>query len=189
VLGATAVLIAGALWWTVGTGTTPQAPPNVRSVATAPQTAPVVASQPVPVATAPVATAPPPPAQPLLDEQQVRDTLETWRLDWSRRDVDAYLKHYSPAFVPANGQSRAEWEALRRKNITSRPAIRVEVNGLRIEALDPDQFRLQFLQNYISGTYLETAQPKTLRMARSGKDWLIVGEWQGKEPASAARKP
>lgn len=174
--------------WAFGNGAPTSAEPPASSVTPGPQAAAVAIKQPADPTPAPVLAATKP-AQAALDEQQIRDTLETWRLDWSRRDVGAYLKHYSPSFVPADGQSRAEWEASRRKNISSRPAIRVEVNDLRIEPLDQDQIRLSFLQNYISGTYQETAQPKTLRLVRAGTDWLIVGEWQGPEPVSAAKSP
>lgn len=183
-----ALLIAGALWWTFGTGTRSAAVPPVADTAPATQ-APALA-KPAPAQTAPVA-APLAAAlvQPVLDEQQIRDALESWRLDWSRRDVDAYLKHYSPSFVPASGQTRAEWEAIRRRSISSRPAIRVEVNNLRIEPLDAQQVRLSFLQNYISGTYQETAQPKTMRLVRGDSGWQIVGEWQGPGPKSPAKNP
>lgn len=183
-----ALLIVGALWWTFGTGTRPAAVPHVADTAPATQ-APAVAI-PATARTAPVgevsaATL----VHPVLDEQQIRDALENWRLDWSRRDVDAYLKHYSPSFMPANDQTRAEWETTRRKSISSRPAIRVEVNDLRIEPLDAQQVRLSFLQNYISGTYQETAQPKTMRLVLGNSGWQIVGEWQGPEPKSPSKNP
>lgn len=183
-----ALLIAGALWWTFGTGTLSVAVPPVADTAPAAQAPAAV--NPAPAQTAPVAAPPAAtPGQPVLDEQQIRAALERWRLDWSRRDVDAYLQHYSPSFVPAGGQTRAAWEATRRKNISSRPAIRVEVNDLRIEPLGAQQVRLTFLQNYISGTHQETAQPKTMRMVLGDSGWQIVGEWQGPEPKPPSKKP
>jgi hypothetical protein len=176
-----ALLIVGALWWTFGTGTRPAAVPHVADTAPATQT-PAVAI-PATARTALVgevsaATL----VHPVLDEQQIRDALENWRLDWSRRDVDAYLKHYSPSFMPASGQARAEWEATRRKSISSRPAIRVEVNDLRIEPQDAQQVRLSFLQNYISGTYKSrTAQTARLVLGtRAGRSWV---NRQGRSPS------
>ena len=71
----------------------------------------------------------PTPAAAPSDDEAIRDTLERWRLDWSRRDVLAYLAHYSTRFKPAGGIGRTDWEAQRRQALLNRPAIRVEVQG------------------------------------------------------------
>lgn len=175
------LLIAGALWWAFGAGTHAANAMAVADTGPLPQ-APATARPSLAQTTVVAATpAVPPQTKPVLDEQQIRDALENWRLDWSRRDVEAYLRHYSPSFEPVSDQTRAEWEASRRKNISSRPAIRVELNDLRIEPLDERQVRVSFLQSYISGTYQESAQPKTMRLVQEDLDWRIVGEWQGSE--------
>lgn len=152
-----------------------------------------LAENPTPVAAAAAGTAPPAsnamPAPAPADEKGVRDMINTWRLDWSRRDVAAYLSHYSQSFVPVGGQTRAEWESARQRNISSRPAIRVEVDDLRVEPLDDKHVRLSFLQNYISGSYQERAQPKTMLLVREDMGWKIAGEWQGTPPQSLAKKP
>lgn len=53
------------------------------------------------------------------------------------------------------------------------------VNDLRIERLSDDRIKALFLQDYTSGSYRETAQPKTLLLERTGQEWKIAGEWEG----------
>ncbi len=129
------------------------------------------------------------PATKPSEDDAIRDTLERWRLDWSRRDVPAYLAHYSDRFEPAEGIARAEWEAKRRQAILQRPAIRVEVADLNIDYPNEQEARVRFRQTYLSGRYQENAQPKTLRLLREDGGWRIAGEWQGTGPAETSRKP
>jgi hypothetical protein len=137
---------------------------------------------------APAAVTPAPVAAP-SEDNAIRDTVERWRLDWSRRDVPAYLAHYSDRFEPAEGIARAEWEAKRRQAILQRPAIRVEVADLSIDYPDEQEARVRFRQTYLSGRYQENAQPKTLRLLREDGGWRIAGEWQGAGPVETPRKP
>lgn len=129
------------------------------------------------------------PATTPSQDDAIRDTLERWRLDWSRRDVPAYLAHYSDRFEPAEGIARAEWEAKRRQAILQRPAIRVEVADLSIDYPNEQEARVRFRQTYLSGRYQENAQPKTLRLLREDGGWRIAGEWQGAGPVETLRKP
>ncbi len=140
----------------------------------------------LPAAVVPAALAP---ATAPSQDDAIRDTLERWRLDWSRRDVPAYLAHYSDRFEPAEGIARAEWEAKRRQAILQRPAIRVEVADLSIEYANEQEARVRFRQTYLSGRYQENAQPKTLRLLRENGGWRIAGEWQGAGPVETPRKP
>lgn len=145
----------------------------------------------VPAKTPALASAPAvstPAAAPSEDEA-IRDTLERWRLDWSRRDVPAYLAHYSPEFQPAGGIDRAMWEAQRRQALLNRPAIRVEIQGQRIERSNDQEARVHFRQTYLSGRYQEMDQPKTLYLRREDGRWRIAGEWQGDGPSATAHKP
>lgn len=111
-------------------------------------------------------------------EAQLNQMLESWRQAWSSRDVDAYLGHYSGSFAPQGGQTRPAWAEARRKNIAGRTSISIEVRSLRIERVDPDRFKVAFLQDYASGNYREVAQPKVLELVREGPTWRIVSERQ-----------
>lgn len=167
---------AGAAWF-AGPDATQQAVPSAPPAAVAPV---VTAARPEVVEAASVAPAPTP-----SDEEQVRTLIENWRAAWAGRDVDAYLACYGADFTPANGQARDAWASARRKNISSRDSIIVATNGLTLERLDGQRMKVRFLQDYASGSYRETGQPKTLLLARGEAGWQIVGEWQGEAPATA----
>jgi hypothetical protein len=151
---------------------------------------PAPAKQTKPISIAPAATVPPPIAIPVAaaptpidsTEDEVRKRLESWRQAWASRESEAYLRHYSPDFIPADGQKHADWAAARRKNLASRSDIDVQVRELRIEKIDDERLKASFLQDYASGNYREKAQEKTLLFVRRGSDWLIAGEWQGMAP-------
>lgn len=149
----------------------------------APQTKPI-SFTPAPIATpsAPEASVAAPTAPMPTDQDRIRERLESWRQAWASRDGTAYLSHYSPDFIPADGQTRADWASARRKNLASRKDIDVRVRELRIERIDDSRMKASFLQDYVSGSYREKAQEKTLLFVHHGSDWLIVGEWQGLAP-------
>ena len=152
---------------------------------------PMSVPQTKPIGFAPAAVTPPAapetpaaaPAAPMpTDQDRIRERLESWRQAWSSRDGTAYLSHYSPDFIPADGQSHADWAAARRKNLASRKDIDVGVRELRVERIDDSRMKASFLQDYASGNYREKAQEKTLLFVRYGSDWLIASERQGVVP-------
>ncbi len=144
--------------------------------------APVVA--PAPVAAAPVAAAPV--SAPPAPQDTLKTEVERWRQAWAARDVEAYLAFYSPGFQPANGQSRDEWAAGRRRIIGSRKSIVLSLSDLQLQADAPDRWRTQFLQDYASDGLVEKQLPKTLEWALEEGQWRIVAERAGSAPA---RKP
>lgn len=173
---------AGLTWFNIGTDSAPSA----RAPELARPKPPVVARAPIAPATsapAPLASAAPsaaPAEDLLLDESpRVLEAVEQWRQAWVARDVAGYLGFYSPGFMPARGQSRAAWEAARRKALERPAGIEITLTELRLQNLNEDQIKVDFLQDYTSGPYREVAQPKTLILVRSGARWLIAREWQG----------
>lgn len=121
---------------------------------------------------------------PVLLEEQIKRMVERWRKDWSARNMAAYLDHYSTAFVPADGASRQAWVASRYRNVGGRRSIEVQIKGITVETVSENRARVRFLQDYASGSYRETDEPKTLDLANeAGERWRIVGEWQGEAPA------
>jgi hypothetical protein len=149
---------------------------------------PAVVPPPLPAPALPVAaTTKEETAAPVLPPQKTDDEvaielIESWRMAWANRDVDAYLSFYSPDFVSSKGLEGDKWAEDRRKNLSSRKQISVNIHELRVERLADDQMQVSFLQDYASGNYRETAQPKTLLLKSQTDRWLIVSEWEGTKP-------
>jgi ketosteroid isomerase-like protein/methionine-rich copper-binding protein CopC len=116
---------------------------------------------------------------------QLRARLESWRQAWADRDVDAYLAHYSPSFIGANGQTRSAWAAARRRVISSRSDIALNLSAIEMQAVAADRWELRFLQDYASGGYAEQQLPKTLVLVLENGDWHIVAEHPTRSPTPA----
>lgn len=161
--------------------------PAVVVVDSTPPPTPVVTDTVSPSIAASAAPTDVPAAEPkpvlMPADEQVKRTVEAWLEDWAARDMMAYLDHYSESFAPADGVSRRDWIASRYRNVGGRPSIEVRIHDLKIETLSNDRARVSFLQDYASGSYRESAQPKTLDLVLEADDrWRIRGEWQGKPP-------
>lgn len=168
------MVLGAAGWWSWGKFNGPVAPTPVPAHTGVVQ--PLPAEQQTVVA--PVVEAPAP--QPVEDREALaRGLVERWRAAWAQRDADAYLASYGPTFVPPKGQTRAQWDAARRDNLSSRTSIKVVVHELRTEPVGDQQMAAYFLQDYISPTYQEKAERKTLLLDRVDGQWRIAGEWSG----------
>ncbi len=104
--------------------------------------------------------------------------VEAWRRDWEGRDMQAYLRHYSPAFT-SNGQARdlAAWSEQKGKVNASKTWVRI---GLRNTSmfLDPNRDNLavvQFEQEYSSNN-LNQQMRKRQYWRLEGGVWRIVYE-------------
>lgn len=113
---------------------------------------------------------------------QLLARLESWRQAWANRDVDAYLAHYSPAFIGTNGQPRSAWAAARRRVISTRPEIVLSLSAVEAQAVAADRWELRFLQDYAAGGYVEKNRPKTLVLVLENGVWNIVTEQQTRAP-------
>ena len=71
------------------------------------------------------------------------------------------------------------WAEGRRENFLSRSTISVQIHDVKIVPRGSHQVKVVLLQDYASGSYKETMQPKTFLLTLEGTDWRIVGEWQG----------
>jgi hypothetical protein len=121
-----------------------------------------------------------PATAPAVDPDALaRSLVERWRQAWTQRDVEAYLASYGPTFVPLKGQTRVQWNSARRDNLSSRASIEVVIHDLRTESLGDHQMAVYFLQDYISPTYREKAERKTLLLDQVDGQWQIAGEWSG----------
>ncbi len=147
--------------------------PAPEPAAEAPKAAPV-AEAPAPAE----AVEPPPPAKPRdtteADLASVRTTLDHWASAWSSGDPEAYLKHYSRHFVPADGNSLEGWKAQRRARVEKPETIRVALTDIDI-SLDGDKAVARFVQDYQSDSY-KVVNAKQITFGREGRSWRIVDE-------------
>ncbi len=140
-------------------------------------------------ATAPAAQTPAEPATPKTPasgqepavasktdpETEVIAAVNKWAEAWARKDVKAYLSHYSPSFDPGGGESREAWAATRQDRLTRPKFIEVKVSAPEVTFDASGMANVKFRQSYRSDTF-STAGTKTLTMAKSAGGWLIVKE-------------
>ncbi|MBK7765167.1 MAG: tetratricopeptide repeat protein [Sulfuritalea sp.] len=164
-----------------------EAPKSAPAPATAPlppPVAPVVApAAPVAVVATPapgkpVEAARPAPAKSADDATAEIDTaIAQWAAAWSRKDVKAYLAAYARDFKTPAGESRAAWDAERRKRIAKPGTIQVSYENLRV-TVDGDNATVKFRQHYKSAS-LKTSSNKVLVMGKRDGKWQILQERVG----------
>lgn len=142
----------------------------------------VVAAPAGPVAVAapakPVEAAGSAPAKPADDATtEIDKAIGQWASAWSRKDVKAYLAAYARDFKTPAGESRAAWDAERRKRIAKPGAIQVTYEDLRV-SVDGDKATVKFRQHYKSAS-LKTSSNKILVMGKRDGKWQILQERVG----------
>ena len=140
---------------------------------------PIIVAAPAPLPAAPVPPTPSEPVEtpfdPSVARAEVATAVQAWATAWSRQQVDAYLARYAAAFIPPDGASRRDWEALRRLRIEAPAFIEVIPEGLEIELFSPTLARADFLQRYRSNTF-SSNERKSLLLTRGDAGWQIVVE-------------
>ena len=86
-----------------------------------------------------------------------------------------YLANYSTDFRTPNGQSRRQWETLRRSRLTRPRYINIDIDYQRFEFVETNVVDALFRQSYRSNTYSDLTD-KVLRMRKEGSDWKILVE-------------
>jgi len=109
------------------------------------------------------------------NEDPIVKSVNTWADAWARRDVEAYFAAYDTSFLPQDGDSRAAWEARKRKVLDAAKRIEVKIDSPSVEKTGDDSATVTFKQYYRSDTYHD-AVVKQLRMVERGDRWLIAEE-------------
>ncbi len=108
-------------------------------------------------------------------EDDLRETIDLWGAAWSEQNVTQYLANYSADFKTPNGQSRRQWETLRRSRLTRPRYINIDIDYQRFEFVETNVVDAFFRQSYRSNTYSDLTD-KVLRMRKEGSDWKILIE-------------
>ena len=125
---------------------------------------------------APVAAAMPVSTPELAGEVDVRRLIATWAAAWAARDVEAYLAHYAPDFVPEGGIGRDAWVRQRQERIGKASAPSVDVRDLTVTDAGSATLEVRFRQDYAAGTYRDASDKLLVwKQQRDGR-WLIVRE-------------
>lgn len=115
---------------------------------------------------------------PQLGELRARmyENIEAWRRDWESRNVDAYLKHYSPSFE-AGKVSLDEFAAQKRRVNSGKDWIRVRLGDVSM-FLYPgrDDLAVVNFKQYYSSNNLANEMKKRQYWMKEGPRWRIVYE-------------
>jgi len=106
---------------------------------------------------------------------EVRSAVLSWAEDWSSRDVDAYLSHYSDNFRPSNGSSRQAWAKYRTERLKAPSFVIVNISQLQSRNNSDGTVSAVFVQDYQSDGYKDTVR-KTLQLVNTQGSWKIQSE-------------
>ena len=110
--------------------------------------------------------------------QAIVGMVNKWAHAWSSKNAGEYLSHYAPDFKTPKGESRAEWEKLRKERISAPKKIQVSISAVKAILKDEHHASVTFRQHYTAGA-LNTSTTKTLVLVKSGDTWLIQQERVG----------
>lgn len=141
-----------------------------KPIAALPQSAPPPAAA-KPASPPAAKTAPAPSGKP---PASILDTVESWAKAWSKQDVDSYIAHYSPDFMPSN-MTHAKWVEERRDRISNAKRINVILRNIKVNRISPERAEVTFKQVYQSDR-VNSSSSKTLDLQLLDGRWLIVRE-------------
>lgn len=122
---------------------------------------------------APPVTPPPAPDKSIC--QRITPAVEKWIAAWGKKDISGYFASYSDTFVPAQNLTRAQWETLRKKRISTQSNISVVAKNITPSQCDSKTSQVSFTQEYGSADHRDSTE-KTLAMEYVNGQWKILRE-------------
>jgi murein L,D-transpeptidase YafK len=110
----------------------------------------------------------------------INKQLEHWLTDWKKRDVEAYLEHYSSDFR-SDGKNYQQWAEHKRRVNESKEFIEVQLNNVSILRY-PDQQDMvvvSYEQDYRSNNFNGIAHKRQYWKKEKDGQWRIVYEGRG----------
>ena len=110
------------------------------------------------------------------ESNSLAQVIETWRRDWTSRDTDRYLRHYSPVFRSPD-KTAAEWNEHKRRVNANKSFIEVELSELGLYRYpgEEDLVLATFSQSYRSNNFDSTVNKQQYWRKEDGQ-WKIVYE-------------
>jgi len=119
----------------------------------------------------------PPPAAAAGDEAAaVIAAVQDWAAAWAARDIDRYLEHYAREFRPSNGQTREQWEAMRRRRIGGTGRISVGIESPKVTFSSGHRRAVVRFRQHYESDILTEASAKTMVMVHGVGRWRIIEE-------------
>lgn len=106
--------------------------------------------------------------------EAVRAALTQWAAAWAARDIDGYLGHYAPDFIPSDGKALDAWQAQRRARIGGAKVIEVVLSDVAV-TVEGDRAVADFTQDYRSDSYRSSDRKRVVMRHAAGR-WQIVEE-------------
>ncbi len=99
-----------------------------------------------------------------------------WQAAWESRDPERYFARYSARFDPGPRFASVErWKRYKRRVLTNKAFIRIELRDLEFRKLDDGRIEARFTQLYQSDR-LSSTDRKRLVLVRENGRWLIERE-------------
>jgi tetratricopeptide (TPR) repeat protein len=153
-------------------------PPVIVAQKSAPAEKPALTEKPPAAEKPPAEKAKPAEKAPASESAEVLKALNAWAQAWSKKDADAYLSFYAKDFSTPGGESRADWEKVRRERIAAPKTIAVSISSPKVTMTGSNQASVTFRQSYRSDK-LKSNSTKTMVMVKSDGRWQIRQEKSG----------
>ena len=111
------------------------------------------------------------------ERTELNRTIEAWRSDWESRDVERYLRHYSPRFRSGDKQDFEKFAAQKRQVGASKEWIKVRLDNLSVFR-NPGKDEIivvSFDQDYRSNNLDNRMRKRQYWQKEDGK-WKIIYE-------------
>lgn len=109
--------------------------------------------------------------------KEVLAGLESWRVAWQNKNLDAYFSAYAIDYVPTGTYaSLATWKSYKKRVIGNKLYIKVNVSDIKVElSEDKNVARVRFNQAFRSNNY-NGDDVKVLKFEKRQGGWKIVRE-------------
>lgn len=126
-------------------------------------------------------------SDPAEVSRRLTEKTKAWVKAWQSKDVSSYMAFYSASFKPEEGNFDS-WVNTRRDRISRAQQISIQISDVQVvPSFDkPDEYELNFIQDYRSANYQERSK-KTLTWKEIRGEWLIIREQN--LPVDTAFKP
>lgn len=116
--------------------------------------------------------------QPLwtLERDRIDSTLRDWAQAIARKDVDAYLTHYSTEFFGDDPEARRRWETGRRPIIGREGPVEVAIGDIELQPGASEDVVRAYVRQHYRVTEADYLLDKRLVLKKEAGGWRIIAE-------------